>query len=116
MHSQTQKKRVLRNLGPVVQSVRIHACHAWGREFESRPDRKKLSLTEGFFCIFSVTISHGNCFKQKEKIYYKSIQNLGLTGFDSKDNGFVSMQAHASEAFKNGCKTIIGENNYALAA
>ena len=25
--------------GPVVQLVRIHACHAWGREFESRPDR-----------------------------------------------------------------------------
>ena len=27
-------------IGPVVQLVRIHACHAWGREFESRPDRK----------------------------------------------------------------------------
>lgn len=26
--------------GPVVQLVRIHACHAWGRGFESRPDRK----------------------------------------------------------------------------
>ena len=25
--------------GPVVQLVRIHACHAWGRGFESRPDR-----------------------------------------------------------------------------
>ena len=36
-------KRVLKKNGPVVQSVRIHACHAWGREFESRPDRKKLS-------------------------------------------------------------------------
>ena len=105
MHSQTKKERVLKeNVGPVVQSVRIHACHAWGREFESRPDRKKLSLTEGFFCIFSVTISHGNCFKQKEKIYYKSIQNLGLTGFDSKDNGFVSMQAHTSAALKTDVK------------
>src|SRR5690554_6418682 len=27
-------------LGLVVQLVRIHACHAWGRGFESRPDRK----------------------------------------------------------------------------
>ena len=27
--------------GLVVQLVRIHACHAWGREFESRPDRFK---------------------------------------------------------------------------
>ena len=26
--------------GRVVQLVRIHACHAWGRGFESRPDRK----------------------------------------------------------------------------
>ena len=27
--------------GLVVQLVRIHACHAWGREFESRPDRQQ---------------------------------------------------------------------------
>ena len=27
--------------GLVVQLVRIHACHAWGRGFESRPDRKR---------------------------------------------------------------------------
>jgi hypothetical protein len=25
----------------VVQLVRIHACHAWGRGFESHPDRQK---------------------------------------------------------------------------
>ena len=30
-----------RNNGSVVQLVRIHACHAWGRGFESRPDRSK---------------------------------------------------------------------------
>ncbi len=29
-----------REQGLVVQLVRIHACHAWGRGFESRPDRK----------------------------------------------------------------------------
>ncbi len=28
------------NIGLVVQLVRIHACHAWGRGFESRPDRQ----------------------------------------------------------------------------
>ncbi len=28
------------NNGSVVQLVRIHACHAWGRGFESRPDRR----------------------------------------------------------------------------
>jgi putative component of membrane protein insertase Oxa1/YidC/SpoIIIJ protein YidD len=26
--------------GVVVQLVRIHACHAWGRGFESRPFRQ----------------------------------------------------------------------------
>ena len=35
---------LLRN-GLVVQLVRIHACHAWGREFESRPDRQQMSLS-----------------------------------------------------------------------
>ena len=35
--------------GLVVQLVRIHACHAWGREFESRPDRKKLVEIQAFF-------------------------------------------------------------------
>ena len=29
----------IKKKGLVVQLVRIHACHAWGREFESRPDR-----------------------------------------------------------------------------
>ncbi len=29
------------NNGSVVQLVRIHACHAWGRGFESRPDRQE---------------------------------------------------------------------------
>ena len=41
---------------------------------------------------------------------------LGLTGFDSKVNGFVSMQAHASAALKTDALNLIGENNYALAA
>jgi hypothetical protein len=33
----------------VVQLVRIHACHAWGRGFESRPDRRKLREIWAFF-------------------------------------------------------------------
>ena len=34
--------------GLVVQLVRIHACHAWGRGFESRPDRKAYLLSKDF--------------------------------------------------------------------
>ncbi len=37
--------------GGVVQLVRIHACHAWGREFEPRRSRqlKKRSQEAAFF-------------------------------------------------------------------
>ena len=33
--------KVLENIGAVVQLVRIRACHARGRGFESRPHRDK---------------------------------------------------------------------------
>ncbi len=33
-----------RNIGLVVQLVRIPACHAGGREFESRPDRNLFKI------------------------------------------------------------------------
>ncbi len=32
-----------KNFGPVVQLVRMPACHAGGRGFESRPDRQIFS-------------------------------------------------------------------------
>ena len=49
-------------LGLVVQLVRIHACHAWGREFESRPDRhlKTETLVNQVFMrvfLFGLTVS-----------------------------------------------------------
>jgi hypothetical protein len=39
LHHVLQKNDV-EQTGLVVQLVRIHACHAWGRGFESRPDRQ----------------------------------------------------------------------------
>ena len=41
-------------IGAVVQLVRIHACHAWGRGFESRPHRKKKQKCF-FFCYILTT-------------------------------------------------------------
>ena len=40
----------MENIGLVVQLVRIPACHAGGREFESRPDRKG-SLKNSLFLL-----------------------------------------------------------------
>ena len=41
--------------GVVVQLVRIPACHAGGREFESRPYRRESEgNTSGFFCFWRV--------------------------------------------------------------
>ena len=39
----------IKHLGAVVQLVRIPACHAVGREFESRPHRQRLAFIAGRF-------------------------------------------------------------------
>ena len=41
-----QRNSSYKQNGSVVQLVRIHACHAWGRGFESRPDRLKKQILE----------------------------------------------------------------------
>ena len=45
-----RKESATYRIGAVVQLVRIHACHAWGRGFESRPHRKKEMQSASLFC------------------------------------------------------------------
>ena len=45
--------------GAVVQLVRIPACHAVGREFESRPHRKNESFWVRFLLLWTDENSHG---------------------------------------------------------
>ena len=44
--------------GSVVQLVRIHACHAWGRGFESRPDRLLLLKKKLFGLVVQLVRIH----------------------------------------------------------
>ena len=53
------------NAGAVVQLVRIQACHAWGRGFESRPHRQRReenekSLNFGLRFSFFFLLSDGS--------------------------------------------------------
>ena len=48
--------KVFDNFGALVQLVRIHACHAWGHEFESRTHRLQRDDFLGnhlFVCVCS---------------------------------------------------------------
>ncbi len=49
--------------GSVVQLVRIRACHARGRGFESRPDRKREKVISPFFILVKGE-------KREIKMYY----------------------------------------------
>ena len=62
----SKRELLLQIFGPVVQLVRISACHAEGREFESRPDRKKpLTKVSGFFILGKAEFAQS--FSQNEK-------------------------------------------------
>ena len=57
LHSLSKRKCGILKNGAVVQLVRIHACHAWGRGFESRPHRKKQSERVASFFVFLVELA-----------------------------------------------------------
>ncbi len=48
LQPQSRTKATKQN-GVVVQLVRIPACHAGGRGFESRPYRRSLGVIQGFY-------------------------------------------------------------------
>ncbi len=39
----------LKDIGALVQLVRIHACHAWGHGFESRTHRQGKNIAKSVF-------------------------------------------------------------------
>ena len=57
-----EKKVRHKQIGAVVQLVRIHACHAWGRGFESRPHRKEAIHKGCFFRNGNLSSGGLSCF------------------------------------------------------
>ena len=87
LHSLSKRKCGILKNGAVVQLVRIHACHAWGRGFESRPHRKKKQRCFFFFLLNSPasvrTISslfhkHNNYTKKRESSSENSFSVIQL--------------------------------------
>ena len=76
--------------GSVVQLVRIHACHAWGREFESRPDRQQkkplISKSRAFFMksIFIAALEEAKLWVNSTPQMKCDIRRTHLNGFEQK--------------------------------
>ena len=60
----------LKQTGALVQLVRIHACHAWGRVFESRTHRKSLgAISRAFF----IPLQYQHSFKLQGLFFKKTL-------------------------------------------
>ena len=89
MHSQYEdigsQQSIAAYNGPVVQLVRIHACHAWGREFESRPDRfYSFEVLKYFGLVVQLVRIHachawGREFESRPDRFYKNFYNTKYT-------------------------------------
>ena len=75
-----KRKSDSRPEGAVVQPVRIHACHAWGRGFESRPHRRKQKTCNQTDCTFFLS---GNYLPAP--IFYLSLRTYQYDFFSCRE-------------------------------
>ncbi len=77
-HNSTRSKKIFNNkVGLVVQLVRISACHAEGREFESRPDREKPQIYLRLF-LFTIMKYYVSYYIQNHYVLFRKDKLLIL--------------------------------------
>ena len=98
--------------GAVVQLVRIHACHAWGREFESRPHRsgerkwaiKLSSLLLIFYNAIQIFQELPTIFEVSGKVsvgaYFLHSSFFGAVTFFGSGSKTKSLNFHCPISFK----------------